>query len=152
MDYDHTENFPGDSSAGLKNIAETFTQLGFRIVHRDGQSVRMTGPGMNNTRQSPLVGVSALTLEARPGSLRLEADFGSLDRLMKFMGIFIAAMALFFLVLFGFLFRGRPNFSLWTVVLPFLPWPVLYPIIRSVLRRRLARALDNLLHNAAMMA
>jgi hypothetical protein len=152
MDYSHTQDYPGDSTRALEHIVETFSQLGFRIEKRDPRSVQLTGPGMNNTRQSPLVGVSALSIEARPGSIALAANFGAIDRLLRLMSIIMLSLLVFLLVLFAFVFRDNPDYHMWITLLPFLPWVVLHPLLRSILRRRLKRALDNLLHNVAMMA
>src|SRR5690606_31729457 len=98
------------------------------------------------------VGISRLHLSIEGRTLRVAAQFDAVRRLMRFMGWFIVALAVFMLVLFGFLFRDREDFSLWLIVLPFAPWPLLIPVLNRVLVRRTRRALDNLLHNAALLA
>jgi hypothetical protein len=152
MQYHTTTPYRGDTTAAMKRLVETFSQLGFRIEQRETHAVELTGPGMHNTRQSPLVALSRVRIETARGELSLSADYGALDRLLRFMGVFLVSLAVFLCVVFAIVFRNRPGFHLWLVVLPFVPWPFLLPLLGVVLRRRVRRALDNLIHNTAMMA
>ena len=152
MDYQTTIAYPGDATEGLTRLVEILSPLGFRIERRERSEIEVTGPGMNNTRQSPLLGISRLRAQVQPGQLTVEAQFGALDRLLWFMGGFLIALGVFLVVLFAILFRNRPDFHLWIVILPFAPWPILLPLLRVFLHRRLRRTLDNVLHNLGMMA
>lgn len=152
MEYDKSVPFSGDADRVLRSLVLTFSNLGFRVERKESQRVELTGVGMHNSRESPLVGISRLHLSVEGGSLRANAEFGAVRRLLRFTGWFIVGLAVFLLALFGFLFRDREDFSLWLIVLPFAPWPLLLPVLRRVLIARTRRALDNLLHNAALVA
>lgn len=151
MEYDKSIPFDGDPERVLRSLVLTFSHLGFRVERKEASRVELVGVGMHNSRESPLVGISRLHVAAEGGTLRVSAEFGAVRRLLRFTTWFIVGLAVFLLVLFGFLFRNRDNFSLWLVVLPFAPWPLLIPVLSRILVARTRRALDNLIHNAAVL-
>jgi hypothetical protein len=152
MKYASSVEFPGDAKVGLARLADTFTPLGFRIEHRGSHVLELSGPGMSSTRQSPLMGISSLHAEASGRLLKVTVEFQALDRLLRFIAWLILGLCVFMVALFTVLFRNRPDFHLWMVVLPFAPWPVLLPALARTLQRRIQRTLDNLLHNYAVLA
>ena len=149
MDYQKTMPV-ADSEKAVGAAANVFIQHSFRIVEKSKTGVELTGPGMISSRQNPLTGISTIRISQSNGSLSVEAQFGSIRRLIKYLAIFIVGMAVFFVILFGIVFtrQGQP---MGTVVLislaPLAPWPVLLPVIMIWLKSRTSRALDVLLSN-----
>jgi hypothetical protein len=154
VDYEKTIPFP-DPAKALEVLTGLFVRDGFRIDEKSERAVDLTGPGMINSRQDPLVGISGIRISQSSGSLSVEAQFDSIRKLIKYLAIFIVGMGVFFVILFGILFT-RQGQAMATVVLislaPLAPWPVLLPLILRWLKSRTARALDVLLNNTAYLA
>ncbi|MBG88993.1 MAG: hypothetical protein CMO80_19115 [Verrucomicrobiales bacterium] len=151
MRYNNSTNFKTDSSEVRKFIVSIFSQLGFRIDDKGQRELELTGPGLRNTRQSPLLGFSKLNIQLTPHEIHVTGELGGVAWMRNFLIWFIGGMLLFFVVLFGILFRNNPNFDNWIVVLPFAPWPFLIPWISRLMEKRSRTAMDNLLHNLSAM-
>jgi hypothetical protein len=155
MAYTACRPFQGDFDKALDLAIAALTALGFRLDERTADFVRLTGPGMNSNRQSPLVGASQLDIRLRQGQLELAADLGAAERMMRFARIFPIALngglALVFLAVFGTIFAGRvaPLFWLSPVIgvtlLNGVVWAVLGPWIARSIHQRTCRGLDALL-------
>lgn len=150
MDYEKTVELPGDASAGVSFLINNFTQLGFRIEHKDHSSCVLIGPGMNNSRQSPLLGISRLQVDSSRNTLNVKAELKAAQKMRQFLIWFIGGMFVFMMIVFGVVFRGREDFRWWIPALPFLPWPFLIPMIGRMIEKRTRVALDNTLHNIQM--
>lgn len=149
MDYQKTVPFANTEKA-IRAVTGVFVQHGFQIVERSETAVELTGPGMISSRQNPLVGISRIRICRTSGALSIEAEFGSIRRLLKYIGLFILGMGVFFLILFGILFtkQGQPLSKIALIALaPFIPWPVIIPLMAVWLKSRTSRALDVLLSN-----
>lgn len=151
MDYTKTVPFNGDSQKALEFSLNLFTQQGFTIVRKHEYGHELTGPGMVSSRQNPLVGISKVIVRIKSGQIKVQAEFGGIKKMQTFLILFICGMALFFFILFGFLFRNRPNFNMLLPLAPFLPWPILIPVMIKSFKARTRRALDTLLNNMSMM-
>jgi len=149
MDYQRTIPFANSASA-LKVVSSVLVQHDFQIGERNETAIELTGPGMTGSRRNPLVGISTIRIFKSSGSLSVEAQFGSIRKLLRYIALFIVGMGVFFLVLFAISFtrQGQPLGRIVLISLaPLAPWPVLLPLIMIWLKSRTTRALDVLLNN-----
>lgn len=150
MDYEKTEPFSGNVEKVLEVARNAFIQNNFQIVRDSDTEVELTGPGMLSSRQNPMVGISRICIRGTSGNLSIEAEFGGIRKLTKYLSFFILGMAIFFVVFFGILFskQGQPlNKTILISLAPFIPWPVLIPLIYLWMKSRTSKALDRLLTN-----
>jgi hypothetical protein len=149
MDYSKTIPFP-EQKLVIPTVTKAFADRGFQISDMTETTAELKGPGMINSQQDPIVGISKASISYRGEMLTVEAEFGAIRKLLTYMSVFIVAMALFFLVLFGIIFTKQGK-SPGTIVLislaPLLPWPVLLPAMYAWMNKRTAKALDVLLGN-----
>ena len=150
MDYEKTEPFSGNVEKVLEVAKNVFIQHNFQIVRDSDTEVEFTGPGMLSSRQNPIVGISRICIRGTSGNLSIEAEFGGIRKLTKYLAFFIVGMAIFFVAFFGILFskQWQPlNKTILISLAPFAPWPVLIPLIYLWMKSRTSKALDRLLAN-----
>lgn len=160
--------FAAQSTDDVLNAAlVTLTNNGFAIVDHDRTSANLTGPGLNSTKQNPLLGASKIHLELRDQQLRLDAELGGVDSmrrfLMRFPFLLGLGLGLFFGVIGGITFGqqfgvgfGVPwaqgitwmLFATGAAMLPVSPWLVLSPMMSKMIRTRTQNALTTLVANA----
>ena len=147
------------------------TNNGFSIVHCDDQSADLTGPGLDSTRQNPLLGASKIQLKFRGQQLCLDAELGGVETMRKFLMRFTfllgLALALLFGIVSGFAFGrqfgvgfGVPWAQGWTwllvatagAMLPVTPWLFLSPMIANMTLQRTRDALANLVQNSIQIS
>ena len=152
MLFEHAVPFRGDSEKALKVICDALTANNFRIESRDAQRVTFTSPGIGNTRENPLRGVSTGEVSVSAGNLTFKGETRSIQRLIWFLVVFMIGMVIFFLILFGVILRKQvgPQ-AAYIAPLPFVPWIFLIPLIARMMRRKTQSAIQTLLHNAATM-
>ncbi len=154
MDYEKTEPFSGNMEKAFEVAKNVFIQHNFQIVRDSDSEVEFTGPGMLSSRQNPLVGISRVCIRGTSGNISIEAEFGGIRRLTKYLVFFIVGMAIFFLVLFGILLskQDQPLYKTILITLaPFIPWPILIPLIHIWMKSRTSKALDRLLTNMIIL-
>ncbi|WP_145419117.1 hypothetical protein [Planctomycetes bacterium K23_9] len=153
----------------IAHALTTLTNCGFRIEHKSDDTATVTGPGLNSSRQNPLLGATKVHLNATDGRLKLDAELGGVDRMVRFVKRFPPmlglGLGLFFAVATGLMAwlqlgagNGVPWARVWrwiaiafvTSLAPVAPWLFLSPIIARSTRRRTEQALDTLVHNAVM--
>jgi hypothetical protein len=158
----------GSSDDVLRTAIVTLTSNGFAISHRNSKSVSLKGPGLNNTRQNPILGASKISLQIHDNSIVADAELGGVDAmerfLMRFPFLLGLGMGLFFGVAGGLLFGrqfgvgfGVPWAQGWRwmllafggAMLPVAPWLILSPLMSRMIRRRTQNAVETLIHNAA---
>lgn len=117
-------------------------------------------PGLNSTRQNPLLGASKIYLALDGHQLRLDAELGGVDSmrrfLMRFPFLLGLGLGLFFGIGGGFMFGrqfgvgfGVPwaqgwtwmFFSIGVAMLPVAPWLFLSPMMSNMIRTRTQNAL-----------
>lgn len=144
---------------------------GFKIVNRDSHSASLTGPGLNNTRQNPLLGATLIQIVVDDDRMKLNAELGGVDSMSRFLTRFPFMLGLGLAVLFGvgggFLFGrafgvgfGVPWAQGWTwmlfattiAVVPVAPWLFLTPMIARSIRKRTQHALSTLANNAVQLS
>jgi hypothetical protein len=157
MVYEKTVQFKGDIGQALDTAKNTVLPHGFRIINRSDSTLEAVGPGTLWTKgQDPLVGVSRFSISVPGEEIRIDAELGGVTKTIKYLTVFIAAMAVFFLILFGFLFGLRQGADiskvLWMSLAPFVPWPAVIPLMAMWLKSRTCKGLDTLLHNMVVLA
>jgi hypothetical protein len=160
MRYTTSVPFRGNLTEALQLAASSLTSIGFRIVAKDNASVEFAGPGMNSTRQSPLLGASRLRVAGGSEELSVDAELGGVERMSRFVRVFPIALNLVLLVVLVGVFA---------VVLPraiglaatiagaatganVLLWLLLAPVFARRLRDRSCRAIDTLMTNMEAVA
>jgi hypothetical protein len=153
MQYTAAMPFRGDAGKAFALAVSALTSIGFRLTDRTAASLEMLGPGMNSSRQSPLVGASRVRVEAASGELRLDADLGGVQRMSRFVTLFPPALWLSLGVVFVVLFSVSFGLGAWIIPVVAIPaglallWLVLGPLLTRGIRARTCRALDTLLAN-----
>lgn len=150
MDYEKTMPFSGNMEKALEVAKNVFIQHNFQIVRDSDTEVELTGPGMLSSRQNPLVGISRVCIRGTSGNISVEAEFGGIRKLTKYLVLFIVGMAIFFLVFFGIILpkQGQPADKIILISLaPFIPWPVIIPLMAMWMKSRTAKSLDILTNN-----
>lgn len=155
MEYSKTVPFTGRASRALDVARSTFIGQGFQITASSDNELRVTGPGINSTRENPLKGVSEASIIVRNAAIEIKATLGGAQKLKTFVRIFPLAMEIFFLLIFGVLALVLPRFRQWWIFLiPLLalsPWLFLGPVIARSIERKSTQAVDTLLSNMMMM-
>src|SRR5689334_8239393 len=101
MQYSSSQPFRGDSEKAF-GLAETaLTALGFRLMGRTPARVELVGPGMNSSRESPLMGASRIELLSGGGKLSVEAELGGVARMSRFVTLFPICLVLSLGVVFS---------------------------------------------------
>lgn len=152
----HTSSVAGPTS---KSIFDTAIQMlgsqGFSISERTKSSVTLEGPGLNSTRENPLLGATKITLSINGKNLDADAELGGVERLQRFvtwfpflLGTTLGLFAGFGGgLLFGQLFDvgfGVPGAEGWRwlvaalafAMLPVSPWFFISPWISRSIQKR----------------
>jgi len=157
MIYEKTVEFNGDKAEALKTCTNTLLPHGFRITDSSDTSLEADGPVYMMVKgQEPLVGVSKISVSVRTREIEVTAELGGIDKTIKFMIALMLGLALFFVIVFGIIFgvvqrQGFGKVLLMSLV-PFIPWPVVIPLMGVFLKARTCRALDALVHNMVVLA
>jgi hypothetical protein len=157
MEYSKTVSFTGRASKALEVARSTFLPQGFQLVTSTEHELRVTGPGINSTRENPLKGISEASIIIRPSTSVIEmvATLGGVEKMKKFLIFFPLGMALLFLIVFGILALTLPDFRRpWIFLIPILalsPWLFLAPLLARAIGKRTVQAIDTLLNNMVMM-
>lgn len=154
-EYSKTVPFVGHAAKALDVARTTFMSQGFQIVTNSDYELRVTGPGLNSTKENPLKGVSEASIIIRAPAIEIKANLGGTQKLNKFLRIFPLGMALLFLIVFGVTALILPDFRQWWVflilVLALSPWLFLSPIMIRWIEKRTVEAVDTLLNNMVVM-
>ncbi len=152
-DYNKTVEGILNPKNAVQKIQDFFTNHGFLIVQNEPESVTLASHGsMFISTRNPMQMVSRVHATAQENSVTLQADFGGVKKIGVLLVIFIVAMALFFLVLFGALF-GMTGKMPWINIiglslLPLSPWPIIIPLMMVYMKRKITELLDILMENA----
>ena len=157
MEYSKTVPFTGKAAKALEVARLTFLPQGFQIVASTDYELRVTGPGLNSTRENPLRGITEASIIIRPSAsaIEMKATLGGVEKMKKFLTFFPLGMAIFFLIVFGVLTLTvpalrNPLFFL-LPVLPLAPWLFLSPWMSRMIAKRTVQAIDTLLNNMVML-
>lgn len=154
-EYSKTVPFVGHTAKALDVARTNFMGQGFQIVASSNYELRVTGPGLDSTKENPLKGVSEASIIIRASAIKIKAMLGGTQKLNKFLRVFPLGMALFFLLVIGVIALILPDFRQWWVflipVLALSPWLFLSPIMTRWIEKRTVQALDTLLNNMVVM-
>jgi hypothetical protein len=155
MEYSKTVPFMGRGARALDVARSTFVGQGFQITASSDDELRVTGPGINSTRQNPLRGISEASIIIRASAIEIKAILGGAQKMKTFMRLFPLGMALFFMLVFGVLAWRLPLLrNVWFFLVPLLalsPWLFLAPLIARSIEKNTVQAVDTLLSNMMMM-
>lgn len=155
MEYSKTVPFIGHGARALDVARTVFVGQGFQIVTSTDYELRVTGPGINSTRENPLRGVSEASIIIRSSTIEIKAILGGAQKMKTFLRLFPLGLALFFMIVFGALALSRPEFRhAWIFLIPLLtlsPWLFLSPLIARTIEKRTKQAVDTLLGNMVIM-
>jgi hypothetical protein len=155
MEYSKTVPFTGHGVRALDVARGAFVGQGFQIVASDDHELRVTGPGLNSTKENPLKGVSEASIIIRSSTIEIKALLGGVQKMKTFLRLFPLGLALFFLIVFGALAWSLPDLRrAWIFLTPVLalsPWLFLAPMITRMIEKRTKQAVDTLLNNMTMI-
>jgi hypothetical protein len=155
MEYSKTVPFTGRAARALDVARSTFVGQGFQIITSTDNELRVSGPGINSTRENPLRGVSDASIIVRASAIEVKANLGGVQKMKTFLRFFPLGMALLFLIVFGVLAVVMPQFRQWWIflipVLALSPWLFLGPVIGRSIEKKTTQAVDTLLSNMMMM-
>jgi hypothetical protein len=153
MHYAAALPFPGNVDRALRLAESSLTSLGFLIRERTPEMLVLRGPGLNSTRQSPLLGVTHLHIAGGDGQLSMEAHLGGARRLALFVLLFPPLLCLSLAIIPAVVLGTMFGIQRWLLafVAPVgvlvLVWSMLGPILAWRIRARTCRGLDALLAN-----
>ncbi len=155
MSYYKTTPFSGNVEKALEVAWNTFLPHGFTVTENTAESIELTGPGSLMAKgQDPAVGISKISISAAHNELSIKAEFGGINKTVKFMILLIVSLSVFFLVLFGILFnKEMPTARIVLLSLgPLIPWPIVIPLMAIWMKSRATKTLNALLTNITTLA
>jgi hypothetical protein len=151
MKYEKSQYFKGDLAKTIDMAKNTFLPNGFEIIESNNSSLEVTNrSGLWGYNQHPLNGVSKAHIFCSDGRITIKAELGGVTKMIKYLVLFIGGMTVFFLIFFGILFhiQGQPFGKLMRIIwAPFVPWPIIIPLMGVWFKKRACRTLDTLLNN-----
>jgi hypothetical protein len=160
-----------DTQRTFSNTITILEAVGFKILSCDQNRAELQGPGMNSTKQNPLLGATTIQVRRSDSGIKLDATLGGIATMERFLKWFPLGLGLLLGTLFAFV--GGMGFGQqfgipfgvpwaqglnWIIVaytfalLPITPWFFISPWMVNMIRRRTTEALKTLLHNAVMKA
>src|ERR1044071_6449372 len=103
IEYVNTVPFTGDAKRALGVAETTLIALNFQIKSVGEGELSVAGPGINSTRENPLKAMTSGEFVIRDAAIHVKARLGGAEKMVKFLRIFPALMAVFFLALWGVL-------------------------------------------------
>ncbi len=151
-DYEGRAAFTGDRDAALARAGRLLADAGYNPLPPTGNQIHFENPvSFLKTNKQPLLMVSRGSVTAIGQELVLNAEFGNLNALMKFLLIVIGVMTMLETVVLSVVFVSamkRPDL-LWVCALVLLPLPVIFPVVRKAQTWATSRALGALLAKMA---
>lgn len=151
-DYEGRAAFTGDRDAALARAGRLLADAGYNPLPPTGNQVHFENPvSFLKTNKRPLLMVSRRSVTAIGQELLLNAEFGNLHALMKFLLIVIGVVAVVHTVAISVVLitvNKRPDL-LWVCALTILPLPVVFSVVRKAQTWATSRALAALLARMA---
>ena len=151
-DYEGRAVFTGDRDAALARTGRLLADAGFQVLPPAGNQVFFENPvSFWKTNKQPLLMVSRGSVTVIGQELVLNAEFGNLRSVLKFLLIVIGVIAVVQTVALSVVFitvNKRPEL-LWVCALTILPLPVVFPVVRKTQGWATSRALEALLAKMA---
>ncbi|HPO13090.1 MAG TPA: hypothetical protein PLI09_06560 [Candidatus Hydrogenedentes bacterium] len=152
MKYERWINLDGNPAKALESAREQFLQQGFKLTSLSPTSFEVTGPGMNNTRQNALRGVSKAYVSISGKELHVEAELRYARRMQRFVLFFPPALILGLMATFLVTLPGSKTVALASCIPQLLIWIPISLIWAPSIRRRTEKAIDTVMENAALIA
>lgn len=143
--HTYSQPFDGDPREALELARAALLAQGFEVVSESESEMHASGPGMQSTQQSPLVGISEVRFSVGPSTLAATATLGAVAKMTTFLYLFPPALALVLAVILAFAGMAGWWFSLLWVA----PWIVIAPFMATALERRTTNAVDGLVRSMA---
>jgi hypothetical protein len=154
-EYSRTVPFTGKTARALDVARTIFMAHGFEIVASNDHELRVTGPGITNTKENPLRGVSEASMIVSARAIEIQARLGGTRLLKRLLWILPLGLALLFLIAFGVTAWIVPDFRrAWIFLIPALalaPWLILSPLMIRKIENRTIQAVDTLLNNMVIV-
>lgn len=143
--YERTITVPIQPDAVLQEARQALGHHNFRIVMSSPLMIEAAGPGLNSTKENPILGASWIRLTVSPNGIFAEAELNALHRLQAFVLYFPLGLGVSLALLFAAIFRDwyPPLIAMLTVT----PWIFISPTMNQWMERRTCAALDTFLAN-----
>ncbi len=146
---ERTVRFEGDAQRVLEAAHEAFLRQGFVLESVGSNGFQAVGPGMNSTRQHPLVGVSNARVTVSAGDITIRAELGGIRRMQYFVMFFPAGLVLVLCLIFHVMLPRGDLFVHSSGPSMMLTWMVIGLGMGLWIQWRTTRAIEALLANAA---
>ncbi|MDP8242550.1 MAG: hypothetical protein P9L94_00605 [Candidatus Hinthialibacter antarcticus] len=145
--YKSKVHIKGDPSKAWQTLQQTFINNNFSIKPHGASGFELTGPGLNSTKQNPLLGISKGACRLQGSTIELSAELGGAQFMQRFVLFFPIGLGLILALVFSLTMGG------WTAVatplLAVAPWLVLSPLLSRWIHNRTERAVETALQNVA---
>jgi len=145
MEYIKTMPFEGDGESAIKIARSIFANNNFIIESLSNLEIVAKGPGMQSTKQNPLLGASRVRIAIESSFITLSAELGGVKWMRNFLFVFPPSLALLLSITFFIL--PIASFAAFIPWLAVLPWVFLSPLVARWIKKRTLSALDTMLHN-----
>lgn len=159
VDFTETRNINLSWDELRRSSIQLLGANNFQVVNDAPGIIEFRGPGMNSTRQSPVVGASFIRLKANHGSVTLEAGLGGAKWMAKFIRYFpialLVGLELVFAVVFGLVL---PNPILGITIatsavgINLMIWSIIAGPMSRKIEERSKAAISGFMTNAISMA
>jgi hypothetical protein len=156
MEYRKSVSFHGDPDKALETAQSTFIQLGYRIEKKSQRTLRAVHPGgmIRSGSGAPIFGASPITVSADNNHLVINAEFGGVQQMRRFITRLMVGLAVFLGlglgITFALTFEDRWPLYLALglgVGMPLIELPIFHVTILKIVRKRAEQALDTLCEN-----
>jgi hypothetical protein len=145
MNYKSSIPFTGDAGVALDVAKSVFINNGYTVEFPSDTEIVARGPGMTNTRQNPLLGVTQVRISVESFSIYLSSDLGGVRQMGRFILFFPLLLALLLMGIFAIL--KMPSSSLLIAGVSISPWVIIGPLLSRWIQNRTVAAVDTLLNN-----
>ena len=148
MHYEKDVPCPERIEAVFETIKQTLLPLSFRIVQENDTVLELKSSGFLVTKgQSPLMGISDITIAIEGQNLKIRANLGVLKKVIWYLILLLLFTEIFFVVTLSIIF-GPSQKRLLLYLASFLSGPMLIPIIYFFFKSRIFKAVDIMVSNA----
>lgn len=146
MPYEMSIDIRGDGQQALQFAKRILVGAGFNITRSEQNRLcAENGQYILSSRVSPLRFMSHVEFEIRGNVLQVSAEFNAIRRLMVLIGGLLIVMAVAFVAFFSYLRREDESFQPYTVLVPFVPWVALLPLMSWFFEWQGKKALESLI-------
>lgn len=157
MHYEKRIEIFGDREKAVEFFRSFFLNSSFELIRNDADVVELKSMGwLRAGNRNPVHLIASAKLEKAGSELVFTADLGNLKKMILAVAIFILAMEIFFLVVFGITFSltGKMEFGKIALIssLPLAPWILIIPVFWFYFKSRLVSLLDVVANNMLVIS